>query len=189
MSLTQACSHPKSHQPAQMAELVDALASGASARKGVEVRVLFWAPLLRFTPSGTVRKHPQKPAKAGFLLGSLCPEPVHPRACGEQNAIAPRALLLARLSSAVCMSRSSAIRGACAAGSHDAAPLTFGVRLREDSSAPWSCSRARSRASFSASSVVCKPAESDAMAQSLPPSGKRNHPSLGQLPATAGQNL
>lgn len=29
---------------AQMAELVDALASGASTRKGVEVRVLFWAP-------------------------------------------------------------------------------------------------------------------------------------------------
>jgi hypothetical protein len=28
-----------------MAELVDALASGASARKGVEVRVLFWAPI------------------------------------------------------------------------------------------------------------------------------------------------
>lgn len=27
-----------------MAELVDALASGASTRKGVEVRVLFWAP-------------------------------------------------------------------------------------------------------------------------------------------------
>ncbi len=89
MSLTQARPHPKSHQPAQMAELVDALASGASARKGVEVRVLFWAPFLRFTPSETVRKHPQKPAKAGFLLGSLCPEPVHPRACGEQNAIAP----------------------------------------------------------------------------------------------------
>ncbi len=31
---------------AQMAELVDAPASGAGARKGVEVRVLFWAPLL-----------------------------------------------------------------------------------------------------------------------------------------------
>ncbi len=29
---------------AQMAELVDALASGASIRKDVEVRVLFWAP-------------------------------------------------------------------------------------------------------------------------------------------------
>ena len=36
---------------AQMAELVDAPASGAGARKGVEVRVLFWAPfvLLRRT--------------------------------------------------------------------------------------------------------------------------------------------
>ena len=29
---------------AQMAELVDALASGASVRMDVEVRVLFWAP-------------------------------------------------------------------------------------------------------------------------------------------------
>ena len=29
---------------AQMAELVDALRSGRSSRKGVEVRVLFWAP-------------------------------------------------------------------------------------------------------------------------------------------------
>ena len=28
-----------------MAELVDAPASGAGARKGVEVRVLFWAPI------------------------------------------------------------------------------------------------------------------------------------------------
>ena len=27
-----------------MVELVDTLASGASARKGVEVQVLFWAP-------------------------------------------------------------------------------------------------------------------------------------------------
>lgn len=31
---------------AQMAELVDALASGASIRKDVEVRVLFWAPFV-----------------------------------------------------------------------------------------------------------------------------------------------
>jgi len=30
---------------AQMAELVDAPASGAGSRKGVEVRVLFWAPI------------------------------------------------------------------------------------------------------------------------------------------------
>ena len=39
------------HQCAQMAELVDALASGASSRKGVEVRVLFWAP--NHGPTGT----------------------------------------------------------------------------------------------------------------------------------------
>ena len=30
---------------AQVVELVDTLASGASARKGVEVRVFFWAPI------------------------------------------------------------------------------------------------------------------------------------------------
>ncbi len=35
---------PKHRAVAQMAELVDAPASGAGARKGVEVRVLFWAP-------------------------------------------------------------------------------------------------------------------------------------------------
>ena len=33
---------------AQMAELVDALASGASDRKVVEVQVLFWAPFQYF---------------------------------------------------------------------------------------------------------------------------------------------
>ena len=38
------CSVPR----AQMAELVDAPASGAGARKGVEVRVLFWAPVNHF---------------------------------------------------------------------------------------------------------------------------------------------
>ena len=36
---------------AQMAELVDAPASGAGARKGVEVRVLFWAPF--FNPKAS----------------------------------------------------------------------------------------------------------------------------------------
>src|SRR5690554_4531162 len=33
--------------PAQVVKLVDTLASGASARKGVEVQVLSWAPYLR----------------------------------------------------------------------------------------------------------------------------------------------
>src|SRR5579885_3488893 len=33
-------------RPAQMAELVDAQVSGTCGRKAVEVRVLFWAPLL-----------------------------------------------------------------------------------------------------------------------------------------------
>jgi hypothetical protein len=31
---------------AQVVKLVDTLASGASARKGVEVQVLFWAPII-----------------------------------------------------------------------------------------------------------------------------------------------
>ena len=53
---------------AQMAELVDAPASGAGGRKVVEVRVLFWAPNVCFRLSETVQKHSQKPAKAGFLL-------------------------------------------------------------------------------------------------------------------------
>ena len=42
---------------AQVVKLVDTLASGASARKGVEVQVLSWAPL-------------KKPAHASFL----CPD-------------------------------------------------------------------------------------------------------------------
>ena len=32
---------------AQVVKLVDTLASGASARKGVEVQVLFWAPSIQ----------------------------------------------------------------------------------------------------------------------------------------------
>jgi hypothetical protein len=48
-----------------MAELVDAPASGAGACKGVEVRVLFWAPNVYSLPS----VDDQKPAPvAGFLL-------------------------------------------------------------------------------------------------------------------------
>ena len=41
---------------AQMAELVDAPASGAGARKGVEVRVLFWAPFFRVRASHQDRR-------------------------------------------------------------------------------------------------------------------------------------
>jgi hypothetical protein len=40
--------HSRRLPRAQMAELVDAPASGAGARKGVEVRVLFWAPVNHF---------------------------------------------------------------------------------------------------------------------------------------------
>jgi hypothetical protein len=41
--------------PAQVVKLVDTLASGASARKGVEVQVLSWAP--KFLPTLRVRRH------------------------------------------------------------------------------------------------------------------------------------
>src|SRR5690606_37378019 len=53
---------------AQMAELVDAPASGAGARKGVEVRVLFWAPFPSLRTTTKVQKHPKKPAQAGFFV-------------------------------------------------------------------------------------------------------------------------
>ena len=38
------CPKARSSPNAQVVELVDTLASGASARKGVEVQVLSWAP-------------------------------------------------------------------------------------------------------------------------------------------------
>jgi hypothetical protein len=52
-----------------MAELVDAPASGAGTRKGVEVRVLFWAPNsdLRSAVYAIV-KHFEKPGLPGFFL-------------------------------------------------------------------------------------------------------------------------
>ena len=37
--------------PAQVVKLVDTLASGASARKGVEVQVLSWAPTIDAAPN------------------------------------------------------------------------------------------------------------------------------------------
>jgi hypothetical protein len=57
-----------------MAELVDAPASGAGTGNGVEVRVLFWAPILC---SGTSRKI-QKPRESGvfcWVLQVSCPAP------------------------------------------------------------------------------------------------------------------
>ena len=40
------CRKAQSTSKAQVVELVDTLASGASARKGVEVQVLSWAPFI-----------------------------------------------------------------------------------------------------------------------------------------------
>ena len=72
---------------AQMAELVDALGSGPSAGNGVEVRVLFWAPIHQVATlfqSGLRRHARQKtPASAGFFL------PAHflsQRSCSHNKA-------------------------------------------------------------------------------------------------------
>jgi hypothetical protein len=45
-TLTRPRDNPYIRPHAQMAELVDAPASGAGTGNGVEVRVLFWAPLI-----------------------------------------------------------------------------------------------------------------------------------------------
>ena len=50
---------------AQVAELVDALASGASGRMVVEVRVFSWAPLF---PQKVIFSHKIKKDCAGFRL-------------------------------------------------------------------------------------------------------------------------
>ena len=42
------CRKAQSTSKAQVVELVDTLASGASARKGVEVQVLSWAPFFNY---------------------------------------------------------------------------------------------------------------------------------------------
>ena len=51
---------------AQMAELVDAPASGAGTRKGVEVRVLFWAPN---SPLHYQERRQKSPVQPGFFVG------------------------------------------------------------------------------------------------------------------------
>ena len=64
---------------AQVVELVDTLASGASARKGVEVQVLFWAPLQRpshrptflLAPSRTLNKALRKRAQVECGMKAL----------------------------------------------------------------------------------------------------------------------
>ena len=59
-----------------MAELVDAPASGAGARKGVEVRVLFWAPVFgtkRMSGGHSPQKLPS--ASEGHAIGNPIPVP------------------------------------------------------------------------------------------------------------------
>src|SRR3546814_12863108 len=55
-------------QPAQVAELVDALASGASGRKVVEVRVFSWAP-------SPLRNREDRLARAGLAACWRWPTP------------------------------------------------------------------------------------------------------------------
>ena len=59
---------------AQMAELVDALASGASGLTAVEVRVLFWAPSFRrrrIERCGAVVVSAYRNPRGGFLFEAL----------------------------------------------------------------------------------------------------------------------
>ncbi len=56
---------------AQMAELVDAPASGAGTRKGVEVRVLFWAPNHCFRQFIIVLEKYKRPGFPGFFVENL----------------------------------------------------------------------------------------------------------------------
>src|SRR5690606_26938215 len=54
-----------------MAELVDAPSSGGGARKGVEVRVLFWAPFVLLTFSQIIykiRRNPRDLALGSFRI-------------------------------------------------------------------------------------------------------------------------
>ena len=57
---------------AQMAELVDAPASGAGDRKVVEVRVLFWAPFVLPEKSAEIEKTAEF---SGFFVSGVHPFP------------------------------------------------------------------------------------------------------------------
>ena len=66
---TEECA-PYCNAHAQMAELVDAPASGAGTRKGVEVRVLFWAPLNLFKCLFLLMKTEQRAQHSHFCSHS-----------------------------------------------------------------------------------------------------------------------
>src|SRR5437868_960228 len=78
---------------AQMAELVDAPASGAGARKGVEVRVLFWAPIsrrLRRPPPSALRLRTIGPdLPEGETAGGRFRDEVRRRVAGAVGAAFP----------------------------------------------------------------------------------------------------
>ena len=56
---------------AQVAELVDALASGASFRKEVEVRVFSWAPTIQIDQQSRLSFRTVRPASARFEIVPL----------------------------------------------------------------------------------------------------------------------
>ena len=68
---------------AQVVELVDALASGASVRKDVKVRVLSWAPFVFPETSGNPRQSPRVPPFTDFhgpgLFARSCRHPTPKR--------------------------------------------------------------------------------------------------------------
>src|SRR3546814_1967313 len=78
---------PLQSTPAQVAELVDALASGASGRKVVKVRVLSWAPFVLPRTSGDVQKMAEirhfpcynRPVKSGRIRHQSGTMGVYPR--------------------------------------------------------------------------------------------------------------
>jgi hypothetical protein len=67
------CRKAQSTSKAQVVELVDTLASGASARKGVEVQVLSWAPTLVVAQSSEYTESDQQVTQALILIPATIP--------------------------------------------------------------------------------------------------------------------
>ena len=61
------CRKAQSTSKAQVVELVDTIASGASARKGVEVQVLSWAPSTLFH---TKKTYIYRPFQQRYFINS-----------------------------------------------------------------------------------------------------------------------
>src|SRR3546814_2363760 len=98
---------PLQSTPAQVAELVDALASGASGRKVVKVRVLSWAPFVLPRTSGDVQKMAEirhfpcynRPVKSGRIRHQSVTMGVYPGVRSEEHTSELQSLM--RISYAV----------------------------------------------------------------------------------------